>query len=295
MIKRFSLFIVVNFLVITTLGITANLIATFMGVDFSGYSGLLIFYSILGMGGSLISLFTSKWMAKMMFRIKIIDPNTANNTEMTLLNMVHNMSRKAGLSKMPEVGYYEAPEVNAFATGPSRNNSLVAVSTGLMNRMNREQVEAVLGHEIAHVANGDMVTMTLIQGVMNTLVLFASRLLATAVASAMRGDREGGGSWFVEFGLYMFFQTVLGLLGAVVTNAFSRWREYRADAGGANLAGREQMISALRALQGTEEMIDNEHKAFASLKISGQPSTLAKLFATHPPLEERIARLQKSS
>lgn len=229
----------------------------------------------------------------MMFRIKIIDPNTSNNTELTLLNMVHNMSRKAGLSKMPEVGYYEAPEVNAFATGPSRNNSLVAVSSGLMNRMSRDQVEAVLGHEIAHVANGDMVTMTLIQGVMNTLVLFASRILATAVASAMRGDREGG-SWFVEFGLYMFFQTILGLLGAVLTNAFSRWREFRADAGGAKLAGRERMISALRALQGTEEMVDQDHKAFASLKISGKPGALAKLFSTHPPLEERIARLQKA-
>jgi heat shock protein HtpX len=204
------------------------------------------------------------------------------------------MARKAGLSKMPEVGYYEAPEVNAFATGPSKNNSLVAVSTGLMNRMNRDQVEAVLGHEIAHVANGDMVTMTLIQGVMNTLVLFASRILASVAASAMRGDREGGGSWFVEFGLYMFFQSVLGILGAIVTNSFSRWREYRADAGGARLAGKERMISALRALQGTEELVDQDHKAFASLKISGNPGRLAKLFSTHPPLEDRIARLQQS-
>ena len=295
LIKRFSLFVVVNLLVMLTLSFTANLIAAFLGVDFSNYSGLLIFYSVLGMGGAFVSLFISKWMAKSMYRIQIIDSNTANATEMTLLNMVHNMSKKAGLRKMPEVGYYDSPEVNAFATGPSRNNSLVAVSTGLMNRMSRDQVEAVLGHEIAHVANGDMVTMTLIQGVMNTLVLFASRILASFAASALRGDREGGGSWFVEFGLYMFFQSVLGLLGAVVTNSFSRWREYRADAGGARLAGKEQMISALRALQGTEDFVARDDKAFASLKISGQRSALAKLFATHPPLEERIERLRNSS
>jgi len=289
--KRVFLFLIVNIFVMLTLSITVSIITRFLGIDMQGYSGLLILYSVLGMGGAFISLFTSKWIAKRMYSIRIIDESSANSTEMALLQMVHQMSRSAGLKTMPEVGYYEAPEVNAFATGPSRNNSLVAVSTGLMNRMNRDQVEAVLGHEVAHIANGDMVTMTLIQGVMNTLVLFASRILASVAANAMKGDREGG-SWGMEFMLYIAFQTILGFFGAIVTNYFSRLREYRADAGGAEFAGREKMISALRALSGTEDMVDQEHKAFASLKISGQRSKFAALFSTHPPIEERIARLE---
>lgn len=289
--KRVFLFVTVNILVMLTLSITVSLATHFLGIEMQGLGGLLILYSVLGMGGAFISLFISKWMAKRAYRIQIIDETSANSTEMALLQMVHQLSRNAGLKKMPEVGYYQAEEVNAFATGPSRNDSLVAVSTGLMNRMSRDQVEAVLGHEVAHIANGDMVTMTLVQGVMNTLVLFASRILASIAANALKGDREGGSYW-MEFMLYMAFQSILGLFGAIVTNYVSRMREYRADAGGAKFAGREKMISALKALSGTEDFVDQEHKAFASLKISGQRSGLAALFSTHPPIEERIARLE---
>lgn len=291
--KRVFLFVVVNILVVLTLSITMMVLSRFFGISLEGYSGLLILYSVIGMGGAFISLFMSKWIAKKMFRIQIIDPRTSDPEQRSLVEMVHGLARQAGLKVMPEVGFYDSPEVNAFATGPSRKNSLVAVSAGLLHRMDKEQVEGVLGHEVAHIANGDMVTMTLIQGIINTLVLFISRLAAIAVANAISGDRDRGGSWGLQFGLYIAFQMILGILGAVVVNYFSRRREFRADAGSARIAGREKMISALRALGGTEDRLDNEHKAFASLKISGRTgSALARLLSTHPPLEERIQRLQ---
>ncbi len=292
--KRIFFFAVVNILVVLTLSISVSIISHFLGIELSGMGGLLILYSVLGMGGAFVSLFISKWMAKRAFGLQMLEARSQNPQERTLVEMVHRMAKQAGLKTMPEVGIYNSQEVNAFATGPSKNNSLVAVSSGLLNHMDADAVEGVIGHEVAHIANGDMVTLTLIQGIVNTVVLLVSRILATLVANALSGDREGGGSYWMQFGLYMAFQMILGILGTVVVNFFSRWREYRADAGGARYAGREKMISALRALSRNHEMYNEKDQAFASMKINGKTGTLAALFSTHPPLEQRIHRLEKS-
>ena len=202
---------------------------------------------------------------------------------------------------MPEVGVYNSPEINAFATGPSKSRALVAVSTGLLHNMRRSEIEGVLGHEVAHISNGDMVTMALIQGVINAFVMFLAYILAFAVSQAMSSrdedDRGGGGSWFIQQMLVMLFQMVFSVLGFIVVAWFSRWREFRADAGGAQFAGRENMISALKALKvvhehGADEAGQTQQPAFQALKISSKTSSMAMLFSTHPPLEERIARLE---
>lgn len=290
MVKRVVFFTLVNILVIATLSITASLVSAFFGFDLSGHSGLLLFCLIFGMGGAFISLAMSKIMAKWMFGVKIVDPQTHDPVGRQLVEMIHSMSRHAGLRKMPEVGVYESEEVNAFATGPSKNNSLVAVSTGLVRRMSKDQVEGVLGHEITHIANGDMVTMTLIQGVVNALVMFAARLIAHAISSQIR---QNSTRYLVNYALIMALQILLGLFGALAVNYFSRAREFRADAGGARLAGRDKMISALTALsKAGDNLIDPGHPSMASLKISGRRSGILTLFSTHPPLEERIRRLQ---
>ena len=212
---------------------------------------------------------------------------------------MHGLARAAGLPKLPEVGIYESEEVNAFATGPTRSRALVAVSSGLLQRMGSREVEGVLGHEITHVANGDMVTMTLIQGVINAFVMFLARILAFVVSQALRSRDDRGSGW-LQFLLVMVFQIVLSLFGAMVVCWFSRWREFRADAGGARLAGRENMIGALRALQRLHDpeiaaAEAQRAQAFQSLKISGEPRGFLALFATHPPLEQRIARLEQGS
>lgn len=289
--KRIFFFTVVNILVMVTLYISATLLCSFLGIDISAYGGLFILYGILGMGGAFISLGISKMMAKWMFKLRIIDPRTTDPTGREIVDVVHDLARKARLTKMPEVGVYESDEVNAFATGPSKNNSLVAVSTGLLRRMKKEEVEGVLGHEIAHIANGDMVTMTLIQGVINTLVMFAARIIANLVSSQLDEKMR----WGVELGLVIGLQIVLGLLGSIVVNYFSRFREYRADAGGARLAGREKMINALQALSGATEMVEEDHPSMASLKIAGGHGGIRRLFSTHPPLEERIERLKTAA
>lgn len=288
MAKRVFLFVVVNILVVLTLSITAQVLMAFFGISIEGMGGMLFLYGMIGMGGAMFSLFISKFMAKSMMGVKIIDPRTNDPTLRLLVERVHDLSRRAGLKKMPEVGIYENPEVNAFATGPSRNNSLVAVSTGLLNRMDRDQVEGVLGHEVAHIANGDMVTMTLLQGVINTVVLVLSRLISSVLTSQLDERARFG----AQIALFYVLQILLGILGSLVVNAFSRYREFRADAGGARIAGREKMISALRALAGTATAVDEEHKAFASFKISG--GGMMRWFSTHPPLEERIARLERA-
>lgn len=291
MAKRVLLFVVVNILVITTMTITWSIISKFLGIEQSGMGYLLGFCLTFGMGGAFISLWMSKFMAKWMMRVQVIDPRTNDPGLRQLVDTVHNLARGAQLKKMPEVGIYESPEVNAFATGPSKNNSLVAVSTGLLQRMGKDEVEGVLGHEVAHIANGDMVTMTLIQGIINALVMFVARIIASLVASQM--DERARPA--VQFGLIIVLQIVLSILGSVVVNYFSRHREFRADAGGARLAGRDKMTAALRALMGTTDSVDTEHEALASLKISGSTkSALAKLFSTHPPLEERIRRLEST-
>jgi len=298
-VKRIFLFVIVNLLVVMTLGIVFNLLSAYFHwkVDPAGSLGLIILATLFGFGGAFISLLMSKQMAKWSMGVQVIDPKTANPEERWLLATVQQLARKAGIEEMPEVGWYDSPEVNAFATGPSKNSSLVAVSSGLMEAMDRDQAEGVLGHEMTHVANGDMVTMTLIQGVINTFVFLFSWILSRIIVNAMNrsDDRRGGGNFFMEYLVRNLLQMALSFLGFIVVAAFSRWREFRADAGGAKLAGKQKMISALLALQEITERKRNAiapQGALSALKISGNPGSL---FATHPPLKVRIERLRSST
>lgn len=297
-LKRIFLFFVINALVIVTLSLILNLLGvqpylTAYGID---YNALMVFCLVWGMGGALISLAMSRVMAKWMMGVQVIDAQTRDPELQELVQVVHGLSRSAGLPVMPEVGIYDSPEVNAFATGPTKSRALVAVSTGLLSRMGRDEVEGVLGHEIAHVANGDMVTMTLVQGIVNAFVMFLSRAIAFALMQAMRGsrdEREQGGSYFMYSMVTFVLEIVFMMLGMIVVAWFSRYREFRADAGGARLAGRQNMINALERLRRTYDRIDPQAQpAVQSLKISSKQGTFLRLFSTHPPLEERIARLQ---
>lgn len=293
--KRIFLFLVVNILIVTTISIILSLFHVQERIGGDRFTGLMVFCLIWGMGGAFISLAISKWMAKWMMGVEVIDPDTSDPRLRQLVETVHNLARSAGLPKMPEVGIYNSPEINAFATGPSKSSSLVAVSSGLLQNMRTPEVEGVLGHEIAHVANGDMVTMTLVQGVINAFVMFLARVLAFALTQGRDRDENRGGG-MAYFLLVMVFQIVFSILGSMVVCWFSRWREFRADAGGAQFAGRERMIAALRALKVVHEhgadQVGEPQTAFQSLKISGKTHSLAMLFSTHPPLEERIARLE---
>lgn len=295
-LKRIGLFILVNALVMITISVSANILMGFFGIRLSGgIQGLLIMCTLMGFSGSIISLMLSKFMAKTLYGVKIIEPKSTHPEERVLVDMVHRMATKAGLPAMPEVGIYEAPEINAFATGPSKSNSLVAVSTGLLRTMNHDEVEGVIGHEVAHIANGDMVTMTLIQGVVNTFVLFLSRLLASLIANSGRDSEDSrGGSW-TQFALTMVFDLVFTILASIAVNYFSRLREFRADRGGAQFAGRQKMIAGLRRLQSQFDRIEPDNGAAATLKISNRQSGLMALFSTHPSLEDRITRLEKMS
>jgi heat shock protein HtpX len=297
--KRVLLLVVVNVLVMLTITLILGLLHVGNYFPRGGLAGLAVFCLIWGFAGSFISLALSRVMAKWMMGVQVIPPETNDPTLRQLVETVHGLARAAGLPKLPEVGIYESDEVNAFATGPTRSRSLVAVSTGLLRRMGTREVEGVLGHEVTHVANGDMVTMTLIQGVINAFVLFLSRVLAFVISQALRSrdDRDSGGGGTFQFLLVMVFQIVFSILGSVVVFWFSRWREFRADAGGARLAGRENMIGALRALQrlNDPEVVAAEaqhHPAFQALKISGPRRGIGILFMSHPPLEDRIARLE---
>ena len=300
MTKRIFLFVLVNVLVTVT--ITAILAVFHVGryLPAGGLAELAVFCLAWGFGGAFISLALSRLMAKWLMGVQVVPPDTSEPGLRELVQTVHGLARQAGLPALPEVGIYESAEVNAFATGPTRARALVAVSTGLLERMGQREVSGVLGHEITHVANGDMVTMTLIQGVVNAFVMFLSRVLAFALSQAMRSrddDRDGGGSWLVQFLFIQLFQVIFGILGSIVVCWFSRWREFRADAGGARLAGRGNMIDALRALQRLHDpevaRAEARHsQGFQSLKISGPATGLLRLFLDHPPLEERIARLE---
>jgi heat shock protein HtpX len=299
--KRIFLLVAVNILVVTTITIILGLLRVGNYFPQGGLAGLAVFCTVWGFGGAFISLAISRLMAKWMMGVHVIPPDTSDPTLQELVQTVHGLARAAGLPKLPEVGIYESEEVNAFATGPTKSRALVAVSSGLLQRMGSREIEGVLGHEITHVANGDMVTMTLIQGVINAFVMFLARILAFIVGQALRSrdDREGGGGW-MQYLLVIVFQMVLSLFGAIVVCWFSRWREFRADAGGAKLAGREGMIGALRALQRLNDpqlvAAEAQHaQAFQSLKIAGPPTGFMALFATHPPLEVRIARLEQGS
>ena len=299
--KRIFLLILVNILVVTTITLVLGLFHVGSYFPQGGLGGLAVFCLIWGFGGAFISLALSRLMAKWMMGVQVIPPNTTDPTLQKLVETVHTLARQAGLPKLPEVGIYDAEEVNAFATGPTKSRALVAVSTGLLQRMGSQEVAGVLGHEVTHIANGDMVTMTLIQGIINAFVMFLARVLAFVVSQAMRSrdDRDSGGGW-LQFILIMVFQIVFSILGSLVVCWFSRWREFRADAGGARLAGRENMINALRALRRLHDpevaaAEASRAQAFQSLKISGQAGGLLALFASHPPLEQRIARLEQGA
>lgn len=295
MMKRIFLFILTNILVMVTISIILSLLGVqpYLNAQGINYESLMVFCAIWGVGGSFISLLLSKFMAKRMMGVRVIDPSSLDARDRDVVAMVHQLARAAGLTKMPEVGIYESPEVNAFATGPSRSSALVAVSSGLLQRMDRREIEGVLGHELAHIANGDMVTMTLIQGVMNAFVMFFARIAAFAISNALRGNNEKS-SYGVQFALVMLFDIVFGLLGSMVVFYFSRHREFRADQGGAKFAGREKMIGALEALRRNTQLVDTHQPALQTLKISGAPKGLMSLLSTHPPLEKRIERLRQS-
>ena len=290
--KRIMLFLVTNIAVILVLSIVMRLLGVDSILDQSGtglnYYNLLVFAALFGFGGSLISLAMSKWTAKRLTGARVIS-SPQNDSQAWLLETVRNLASRAGIG-MPEVAVFDSPSPNAFATGMNRNKSLVAVSTGLLRRMNRDEVEAVLGHEVSHVANGDMVTLTLIQGVVNTFVIFLSRVVGHVVDRVVLKNEEGHGIGF--FVTTIVAQVVFGILASIIVLWFSRQREFRADAGGARLAGREKMISALEKLKaGAREPLPDQMSAFG---INGKPAAhgLKLLFMSHPPLDDRIAALK---
>jgi heat shock protein HtpX len=301
MARRVFLFLAVNILVVVTLSVILSIfhIQPFLQGYGLNIQSLLIFCFIWGMGGAFISLALSRQMAKWMMGVRVVDPNTGDPDLHNLIATVHQLAREARLPAMPEVGTFESPEPNAFATGPTKKRSLVAVSTGLLRKMSQKELEGVLAHEISHISNGDMVTMTLIQGIVNAFVMFLARLLAY-VFSGMGRSREGssGGS-YVSYMVFVFvFEIVFMLLGSILVCKFSRFREFRADRGGADLAGKDKMIAALESLQRMKQIHDpqTEKASFQALKISTRSkSGFMMLFATHPPLEERINRLRQSS
>ncbi len=256
----------------------------------------LVFYSLIGFGGAFFSLAMSRVFAKKFMGVRVLNPRTAVGEEKELVNLVHEMAMRAKLPEKPEVGVYESESPNAFATGPSKRKSLVAVSSGLLRSMNKNELEGVIAHEVAHIVNGDMVTMTLLQGLINTMVLLAARFVAQLIASRMRSR-----SFFMEYFIFIALQIAFGILGSLVLNYFSKKREFRADKGGARFAGRDNMISALKAL----ERLLPSSRAFAHsggrgtktesynyLQISGKKAK-GSVFSTHPPLQERIARLER--
>lgn len=289
--KRVVLFILTNLAVVITLSVVLNVlgIAPYLTARGINVGGLLVFAAIFGMGGAFISLAMSKWIAKMSTGAQVItQPSTP--MESWLLDRVGRLARQAGIG-MPEVAIYESPEPNAFATGMSKNSALVAVSSGLLAEMREDEAEAVLGHEITHVANGDMVTLALVQGVLNTFVIFLARIIGYLVDQVVFRNDEERGPGMGFFVTYMIAEVLLGILASIIVAWFSRQREFRADAGGANLAGRNKMISALTRLMQLQEPAElpAPMKAFG---INGGGNGFARLFMTHPPLEERIAALQ---
>jgi len=296
MVKRVFLFLAVNLLVMFTISIVLSVLGVgrYMTANGIDYTQLAAFCLVWGMGGSFISLLLSKVMAKWTMGVQIIDENTRDPVERELLQTVHDYARKAGITGMPEVGIYPSAEINAFATGPTKNSSLVALSAGLLRTMGRSERNGVISHEIAHIANGDMVTLTLIQGVVNAFAMFLARALAWAISSQMRRDDDRS-SGFLNFALVMVFQMVFTLLGSMVVAWFSRWREYRADAGGAEIGGKADMIRGLERLRGlVERSDDGRAPAMAAMKISSKGAGFMALLSTHPPLEDRIAALRNS-
>ncbi|BBJ22377.1 protease HtpX [Candidatus Nitrotoga sp. AM1P] len=287
--KRIFLFILTNLAVLFVISITLRLLGIDKILNDSGginFNALLVMSAVMGFAGSIISLFLSKWSAKRMVGAQVIS-NPIDPTERWLVETVRKQAQAAGIG-MPEVAIYEAPDVNAFATGWNRNNALVAVSTGLLHNMSRDEAEAVLAHEISHVANGDMITLALIQGVVNTFVIFFSRIIGHLVDRLVfKTEREYGPAYWIT---NIIAQMVLGILASIIVMWFSRQREFRADAGGANLAGRNKMIAALEKLKINHEQATLPEQ-MAAFGIAGGGG-LAKLFSTHPSLDERIEALR---
>jgi heat shock protein HtpX len=291
--KRIFYFLVTNLAIVLVLSITMRLLGVepFLNANGLNLNSLLIFATVMGFGGAFISLAISKWSAKQMSgAVTIENPKTPD--EIWLMNIVKKQSQAVDI-QMPEVAIFNSPTVNAFATGMSRNSSLVAVSSGLLEMMTKDEAEAVIGHEISHIANGDMVTLTLIQGVVNTFVLFFSRVIGYTVDKVVFKTRQGTGPAF--FITMIISELLLGVLASIVVMWFSRQREYRADFGGGQLAGKQKMIAALQRLK-TQYETSALPKSIAALGISGEQGIgLKELFSTHPSLDDRIARLQQSS
>ncbi|WP_221077077.1 protease HtpX [Agarivorans aestuarii] len=287
--KRILLFLGTNLAVVLVLGIVMNIVFSALGISTQSIGGLLIFCAIFGFGGSIISLLISKWMAKRSTGAQVIT-TPRNQTEAWLVDTVARQAKAAGIG-MPEVAIYNAPDMNAFATGAKRDDALVAVSTGLLDNMSRDEVEAVLAHEVSHIANGDMVTLTLIQGVVNTFVMFLARIIANLISSAMSNNNENGqGMGTLAYIATVFvLEMVFGILASIIVMWFSRQREYRADAGSAKLVGKDKMINALQRLGGSREPeMEGSMMAFG---INGKRA-MSELFLSHPPLEKRIAALR---
>lgn len=291
--RRVALFVMTNLAVLVVFGFVMNLLEPWLraqGIDVN-QAAMLLFALIFGMGGALVSLLLSKRIALMTTRAKIID-KPATQVERWLVATVERQAREAGIG-MPDVAIFDAAEPNAFATGASRNKALVAVSTGLLRQMSEGEVEAVLAHEVTHVANGDMITMTLLQGVLNTFVLLLSRVLGQIIDRAVfRSERGYGPGYFITV---IVLQILLGILASMVVMAFSRWREFRADAGGARLAGRGKMIAALESLRRSQQpgQLPEAVEAFGVRGRTGMG--FKRLFMSHPPLEERIAALEQGA
>ncbi len=300
--KRIFLFLTINILVVVMVSLLLNVLNVRPYLQSYGldYTSLAIFCLVWGMGGALISLSLSRIMAKWLLGVQVVDPHTRDPQLSKLVDIVHRLAQDAHLPDMPQVGVYNSAEVNAFATGPTQRRSLVAVSSGLLNRMSLPEIEAVLAHEVSHIANGDMVTMTLLQGIVNAFVMFLARILAFVFSGLGKSrDNNNSGGLFASFYIMTFvFEIIFMLLGTMVIAWFSRKREYRADAGGAELAGKNKMIAALQALQRVQNIQPQGQPSqrvatVEALKISTSGHRgLLRFFATHPPLEDRIARLQ---
>ena len=295
MVKRVFLFVLTNIAIMVMVSIVLAVLGQLGVFQMAGGQGaLLILCAVWGFGAALVSLLISRWMAKRAMGVKLVGPDTRDADAQWLHATVSRLAQQANLP-MPEVGVYDSPEVNAFATGPSKKRSLVAVSSGLFRSMSKQEIEGVLAHEVSHIANGDMVTMTLIQGVVNAFVLYLSHIVAMIARNALSSRDDDRPSFLgIMAGQLVFIaaQIAFGILGSMITAWFSRQREFRADSGGANLAGRGSMVGALRRLQAFQGRVDNSRSPeLATLKIAGGGRFMA-LLSTHPPLEVRIAALE---
>lgn len=296
-LKRVFFFLAINLLVILTISFLLNLfkVQPFLSSYGLDTKALMIFCLIWGMGGAFISLLLSKQMAKWIMKVKVINPDTAHQDERALIDYVRDLAGRIGLPATPQIGIYNSNEVNAFATGPSKKSALIAVSTGLLDRLGNSEVKAVLGHELSHIANGDMVTMTLLQGIANAFVMFLARVFGY-ILSGIGKDRNSSSSHVSYFLFVSLFEILFMILGSIPLAFFSRQREYRADASSALLVGKESMIDALKALKAVQEIRDptKEPVALRALKISAPSKrNLLHLFATHPLLDDRIKRLEE--